>query len=65
MNGKIGLLTFFDNGRVWQPGEISDEWHTGYGFGLMLAPFNKISVTASYGISKENNMLHLRVGKLF
>ena len=64
MNGKIGLLTFFDNGRVWQPGEISNEWHTGYGFGFMIAPFNKFSFTASYGMSKENKLIHLRVGKL-
>lgn len=64
MNGKIGLLGFFDNGRVWQPGETSDEWHKGYGFGLMIAPFNKFSFTVSYGMSKEVNLIHLRVGKL-
>ncbi|MDB5223106.1 MAG: hypothetical protein JWN83_1773 [Chitinophagaceae bacterium] len=65
MNGKIGLLAFFDNGRVWQPGEVSDIWHTGYGFGITLAPFNKYSITASYGMSKESNLAYLRVGKLF
>ncbi len=65
MNGKIGLLALLDNGRVWQPGETSDKWHTGYGMGIMIAPFNKLSVTASYGMSKENNLLHLRVGRLF
>ena len=64
MNGKIGLLTFFDNGRVWQPGEVSRIWHTGYGFGIMIAPFNKLSFTASYGITKESTQLHFRVGKL-
>ncbi|HUS03382.1 MAG TPA: BamA/TamA family outer membrane protein, partial [Chitinophagaceae bacterium] len=64
MNGKIGLLGFFDNGRVWLPAEISNEWHKGYGFGLMIAPFNKFSFTASYGMSKETNIIHLRVGKL-
>lgn len=65
MNGKIGLLGFVDNGRVWQPGEQSDDWHTGYGFGLMIAPFNKYSITVNYGMSKENNLVYLRVGKFF
>ena len=64
MNGTLGLIGFFDNGRVWQPGEISSAWHTGYGFGLMIAPFNKVSVTACYGLSRESNIIHLRVGKL-
>ncbi len=65
LNGKIGLLGFFDNGRVWQPGEVSEDWHTGYGGGLMIAPFKKLSVTATYGISKESKQIHLRVGRLF
>jgi hypothetical protein len=64
MNGKIGLLGFIDNGRVWQPGEISDTWQTGYGFGLMIAPFNKFSFTASYGMSSEDHRIHIRVGRL-
>jgi hypothetical protein len=64
MNGTIGLLGFIDNGRVWQPGEISDTWQTGYGFGLMIAPFNKFSFTASYGISSEDHRIHIRIGRL-
>lgn len=64
-NGKIGLIAFLDNGRVWQPGEQSDEWHFGYGGGLMLAPFNKISVSVFYGISKEEKIITLRLGNMF
>ena len=29
--GRIGLLAFVDNGRIWQPLELSDKWHTAYG----------------------------------
>lgn len=64
-NGKIGLIAFSDNGRVWQPGEQSDEWHFGYGGGLMLVPFNKVSVSVFYGISKEDRIITLRLGNLF
>ncbi len=60
-NGKIGLHTFFDNGRVWLPGENSNVWHSGYGVGFLLSPFNKILADVSYGMSKDENLLQLRL----
>lgn len=64
-NGKIGLLAFLDNGRVWEPGESSDEWHTGYGGGIMLVPFNKLVISGVYACSKENNLVDARIGVFF
>lgn len=64
-NGRVGVLVFVDQGRVWQPGERSDRWHVSYGGGLFAAPFNKILFNASYGISAEDRVLHLRIGFLF
>lgn len=61
-NGKMGLLALLDNGRVWHPGETSDKWHVGYGGGIMLAPFNKISVTGTYAVSKEDKRISVRFG---
>jgi hypothetical protein len=63
--GKMGLIAFLDEGRVWQPGETSDTWHMGYGGGFLIAPFNKISLTVYYGMSKEDQLLHIRLGKFF
>lgn len=65
INGKIGLVAFYDAGRVWQPGEISDTWHTDYGGGLLIAPFNKLLANIAYGISKEKKMVQLRIIKSF
>lgn len=65
LNGKIGLVVFYDQGRVWQPLENSDTWHTDYGAGLLLAPFNKILANIAYGISKEKKMVQLRLIKSF
>lgn len=62
--GKMGLLALLDNGRVWQPGETSDLWHVGVGGGLMLAPFNKISITGTYTKSNEAARINVRVGRL-
>jgi hemolysin activation/secretion protein len=64
-NGKIGLMTFYDQGRVWQPLEVSNKWHSGYGGGLILVPFNLVALTATYGVSEEAKILQLKVGMFF
>jgi hypothetical protein len=64
-NGKAGPLAFYDMGRVWQPGENSNLWHSGYGGGIMIAPFNKFAASITYGISNENNVFHIRLMKAF
>lgn len=62
-NGKFGPVVFYDIGRVWQPGEISNTWHSAYGAGFMIAPFNRVSVSVVYGISAENKVFHLRLSR--
>ncbi|MEO7266077.1 MAG: hypothetical protein ABIW38_14265 [Ferruginibacter sp.] len=64
-NGQAGLMAFMDNGRVWMPGENSNKFHTSFGGGILLAPFNLTSVAVTYGISNEIKMFQIRVGKLF
>ncbi|MEI6950317.1 BamA/TamA family outer membrane protein [Paraflavisolibacter sp. H34] len=57
--GAIGLLAFHDVGRVWNRGESSHRWHTGYGGGLWLAPIRRFVVTASLMASKEERGMPL------
>jgi hemolysin activation/secretion protein len=64
MNAKFGVLAFFDDARVWLPGETSNTIHTSFGGGILLAPFNAVSATITYGISKEQNLVQLRINKL-
>jgi len=64
-NGRAGLIGFYDQGRVWQKGEVSDKWHSGWGGGIMVAPFNLAMVSVSYGISPENSMFHIRLSRSF
>jgi hypothetical protein len=64
-SGRIGLMAFFDQGRVWQPGENSNKWHYGYGGGVMLVPFNKIALGVTYGFSEEGRRANIRIGKFF
>jgi hypothetical protein len=52
-------------GRVWQPGEDSKRWHSGYGGGVWLSPVNLFIFSAEYAISKETKMPLLRAAFLF
>jgi hypothetical protein len=63
--GKIGLLGFVDNGRIWQPGEMNNKFHTSYGGGLILIPFNKVALVGTYGISTETTHILLQANVFF
>jgi hypothetical protein len=47
------------------PGENSSTLHTGYGIGMLLAPFNTISGNITYGISKDYGIVQLGLNKIF
>jgi hypothetical protein len=64
-NGKIGLIGFVDNGRVWQKNEKSDYWHVGYGGGLIMIPFNRVALVGTYGISKNATHILLQAQVFF
>jgi len=65
-NGKAGLLAFFDNGRVWMPGESSNTWHTAVGGGIILAPFNALYLDATYGVSaNKESSIQVRITTYF
>jgi outer membrane translocation and assembly module TamA len=64
-NGQFGLFVFYDAGRVWQPLEVSNKWHTGSGVGIVLIPFDIAALTATYCRSKEGNFIQLKVRMFF
>lgn len=64
-DGKIGLLLFADEGRVWQRGEDSRKWHVGFGGGPLIQVFNGLLINATYGFSDDDVLTHLRLGFLF
>jgi hypothetical protein len=65
VKGAWGVLAFMDRGRVWMPDEDSKKWHYGYGGGVWLLPFNRMALTATYGISKEDQLVTIKTGFLF
>jgi hypothetical protein len=60
-NGKAGIFGLYDEGRVWQPGEESNSWHTAYGGGILFAPFNKFMLSLAYALPKDEDAnFHVR-----
>jgi hypothetical protein len=65
LNTKVGVFVFLDDGKVWIPQQNADDFHTAYGGGILMAPFNKVCVNLTYGISKEARLFQVRLNKLF
>jgi hypothetical protein len=43
--GDVGVMGFYDAGRVWQRGETSDEWHNAYGGGFYYVPYSLVMMS--------------------
>jgi hypothetical protein len=63
--GDIGLIGFYDVGRVWMRNEDSKKWHNSYGGGFYYSPFNIVIVSATVGISAEDQLLNFSLGTKF
>lgn len=64
-NGKIGVFGLYDQGRVWLKGETSNKLQYAYGGGIILSPFNSLSVTAAYAVSDEDANIYFGIMKPF
>lgn len=60
-----GIFGGFDIGRVWNPGEISDKWHSAYGGGVWINMMDIVSVNASYFQSVDGGRVMLSLGGTF
>ncbi|HEX6334937.1 MAG TPA: hypothetical protein VFZ78_11965 [Flavisolibacter sp.] len=65
MNGRAGLVALYDHGRVWHPGTESGKWHSGYGGGIIIVPFNKVFTMLTYSVSSDDQLFNIRLGKFF
>jgi hemolysin activation/secretion protein len=57
--GKLGLVSFYDQGRVWLKGEDSDTWHNGFGGGFVIAPLDKAYISFMLGLSEDDTRVHV------
>lgn len=63
--GDFGVLGFYDIGRVWLSGENSKKWHSSYGGGFYIVPYNYMQVSATIGISDEDKLFNFTLGTRF
>ncbi|WP_428330869.1 BamA/TamA family outer membrane protein [Mucilaginibacter sp.] len=63
--GTLGVVGFNDIGRVWTPGESSNQWHDGYGGGIYYLPGQLFLVQAVVGFSKEGAYPYISAGFRF
>ncbi|GAA4232626.1 metallophosphoesterase [Postechiella marina] len=58
----VGLFGGFDYGRVWQPNEDSNTWHTSQGLGLWASAGNYLAINVGYFNSVEGNLIQFGFG---
>jgi hypothetical protein len=63
--GKVGLIAFYDYGRVWADGEKSNRIHSGYGPGIFIQILNRTTFSGTYGFSEDKGFFNFQIGFLF
>ena len=63
INGRVGLFALYDVGRAWLKGEDSNTWHMSYGGGVIIAPFNFVTISAGYAVSKNDANIAFKIIK--
>ena len=63
--GNVGMLGFYDMGRVWQAGETSKRWHGAYGTGLYYIPYNLVMMSFTLAFSPEDKLFNFSLGTKF
>ena len=53
-----GIVTFYDQGKVWYKGSDDGGWHRGYGAGFYFAPLEqRYALNVLFGHSAEETLL--------
>jgi hypothetical protein len=63
--GSMGILVFFDAGRIYDSNYDSNRWLTGYGGGVWFSPLKRAVLSISYAASKEDKLPLIGLGWKF
>lgn len=64
--GQLGVVGFFDIGRVFVDGETSDRWHHGAGGGIFFTtPARHSLFSVQFARSERNTAIYVRGGLIF
>jgi hypothetical protein len=60
--GDVGMMGFYEVGRVWHKGEISNKWHPAYGGGFYFIPYGVVMMSFTVGFSPEESLFNFTLG---
>ena len=60
--GELGVIGFYDVGRVFEKNLPGRKWHSGYGAGFYYIPFKLFVITATAGFSKGEPLYNFSLG---
>jgi hypothetical protein len=63
--GSLGILAFYDAGRIWADGSANSKWLSGYGGGLWISPLRRLVITLVYAASEEDKLPLIGLGWKF
>jgi hypothetical protein len=63
--GDVGVMGFYDIGRVWHKGESSHKWHGAYGGGLYFVPYGLTMLSFTAGFSPEDKLFNFTLASKF
>lgn len=63
--GDVGVMGFYDIGRIWQRGEISHKWHGAYGGGVYFIPYGLTMLSFTAGFSPEDKLFNFTLASKF
>lgn len=63
--GSLGILGFYDTGRIFTDDDDSNDWLYGYGAGFWISPLRRMVLTFTYATSKEDKMPLIGLGWKF
>ena len=63
--GSLGILGFYDTGKIWADNDDSEKWLSGYGGGFWISPLRRLVLTITYAVSKEDKMPLVGLGWKF
>ena len=63
--GSLGIVGFYDIGRVWSDNDINNDLHSGYGAGFWISPLRRMVFTITYAMSDEDKLILAGLGWRF
>ena len=63
--GTMGLIGFYDTGRIWSDVNETDKWFSGYGGGVWFSPLRRLVISFTYAASKEDKLPLVGLGWKF